>query len=222
MSLTVTLLACLMAFQSSGQELGLEDHGLIGVLTFKQGVLKGMAHNHLITAQKYKGSLRWDGSDPMSLRGTVTLRVGNLAVDDPEASMRWYPRIETLGWLQEPYGLVPMKDRNKVRKAMLSKDQLDQKKFPDIKAEIIGAQPADIQVGGVTFNYQLSVTFTVKGTSVTIVTPANLDVVEGGLKIEAVVTTTFSQFGIEPYSAMFGAIANQDTIHVIVAVSARP
>ena len=62
---------------------------------------------------------------------------------------------------------------------------------------------------------------TIKDKTVVLKIPATLTSVNGALQIEAGVTSSFSAFGIEPYSALLGAISNQDRFDLLISLTAR-
>jgi polyisoprenoid-binding protein YceI len=62
---------------------------------------------------------------------------------------------------------------------------------------------------------------TIRGRTVERELPATWSAAGGDLSAEVVGEFRWSEFGIEPYSTMFGAIRNDERFHLFVSVFAR-
>lgn len=196
----------------------LPTNSTFAVITHKAGIAKGLAHNHFVTASSWQGSWEDPNAAPEAIRLSLTFPVKDLVVDDFQQASQWFPKIKELGILAEPYEELKDKDRKKIRKSMLGKSQLHAASFPDIKAAITAVTPKAQQMGTVSFSHELTVAITIKGKKVDASIPARIERTEQGLKLFAVCELQFTQFGIKPYSAMFGAVANQDRFHLLVSI----
>jgi len=212
-------------------ELTIGEDSVMAVITHKAGIAKGLAHNHFIFPASYKASLTAtplaaeeggaEALPPVDLGLEITLQTADLVVDDPEASAHWYPRLEALGLLDEAFADLKDKDRQKIRKAMLGKSQLNEATFKQIEARLLAVEVSPSEVNGIAFAYRLKAAFTIVGKTVETTLAANMSWSEGQLTLEAVGTLKFSDFGISPYSALLGAISNQDNCDIYLSLKAH-
>ena len=184
---------------------------LFAVVTHRGGAAARLAHNHLITASQFEASLTFEEGNLGSLKLALEVPVDSLVVDDEFVRRRWAPRIAELG-IEDKLGSPGPRDRRKIRKTMLGDGQLAANDYSAITAtsrkvaesEIDwcphGSLEADveIQIRGETRNVQFDICVdTTK---------------EGSIAIEAVGTSSFTDFGIRPYSGVLGTVKNKDEI----------
>ncbi len=186
----------------------------LAVVTHKAGMAKGMAHNHFIHANKWQ--VKASGTSLDDLQLAIDIDVSQLQVDSYDLATRWYPQIAALGILDEPFGKVPDKDREKIRKTMLGEDQLEQAKFPRIEGKLVAITAKPKKVGKVDFPKTLEILLTIHGKQVKAQLAGDLVLDGKKLTLDAVGELKFSQFGIKPYSAMMGMVSNQDPFHLII------
>ena len=201
----------------------LEDQSVFAIVTHKGGFASGLAHNHLVAASAYKARLVSTQDAPAETTFEIELAAKDLVVDDGAIQKTWYPRIELLKIVDEPFADVPAKDRAKIREAMLGKKQLDIAAHPTMRARLEGLVAATSKVGGKEMAWKGELAFEVHGKTVKKTVTATLVWEEGDetvLHIEAVGTFLFSDFGIKPFSAMMGAVKNLDEIHVYASIRA--
>ena len=199
------------------------DDSLVAVITHKGGFAAKRAHNHLIAAAGYEASLHFEPSEPQASRFSLDFAVEQLAVDRWDLEQRWYPRLAELGILGEPFTEIADKDRQKIRKSMLGREQLDGGNFPRISARVTAVTAHPSTHGGVAFPYAATLVLEVRGRSVEKQVAARYQAADGALVIEALGSFRFSDFGIEPFSAFFGAVKNLDEFHVYLHLAAvRP
>ena len=198
---------------------------IFAVVTHKGGFASGVAHNHLVTASGYQAKLSFDASMPLATRFELKLASEQLVVDSWDLEQAWYPRLEELGILDEAFSEVSSKDREKIRKAMLSKGQLDAAGSPEITARITAVREEATTLGGEvapearernTFSYTADLELVIGGKKVERPVAARYHLADGVFNIEAVGTFQFTDFGIKPYSALFGAVKNEDMFHIFV------
>ncbi|MEM7349647.1 MAG: YceI family protein [Acidobacteriota bacterium] len=187
---------------------------VLAVITHKAGIAAKKAHNHLIAAPVSEAKLSFDPAEPMNASFRLDFAAEQLAVDPWDLEQTWYPRLETLGILDEPFTEIADKDRQKIRKSMLSDDQLDAAKFPRISAEVTRLEEGASTHGGVEFPYSAKLRFNVHGQNVEKTVAARYELEGAILKVEALGTFQFTEFGIEPFSAFFGAVKNEDGFHL--------
>lgn len=188
---------------------------LFAVITHKGGFAKGLAHNHFVHAGNWK--VESSGEDLDSLQLKLRFPSAELVMDHSETVNRFFARVKQLGILSEAFSQVPDKDRAKIRTAMLGKSQLNADAFPQIMARLVKVEHKPTNFGSVSFPQLLHVAVTLVGKEVLTTFPGALSIAEGKLMLEAVGTLKFSEFGIKPYSALFGAVSNQDQFHVLIS-----
>lgn len=194
---------------------------VFALITHKQGVFSGMAHNHFIMAQPDNVVIvqNQDGSWQMS----YSFKVEELKVDPTAVANAHFPALEKMELLDEAYGELTEKDRKKIRESMLDKGQLHAKKFAEIKAEMVELKAEPQTVGKVEFSHTMTVDMTIKGNTQRLTFAANLAENEAGNTVlTALAKAKFSDFGIKPYSAFLGAVANADEIEFYAVLELKP
>lgn len=191
------------------------DGSLFAVVTHKEGLAKGLAHEHFIVATSYDASLVFDRQDERAASFLFEAAVEDLAVDDAELAAAWQDGLLERELIAEPFSELSDKDRRKIRKSMLADDQLDAESHPTISARLHDPEPAEEGT------YLGTLELTVNGRTAS--RELRFELFEDGaeLKAEATCGFRFSDFGIEPYSAMLGAIKVADSFDVFVRVVAR-
>jgi len=203
------------------------EDSLFAVVTHKGGFAAGKAHNHLIVAEEFKASLTFDVGPPEQVTFTLTIPADRLAVDRPDLQERWYPRLEALGLLEEPFGALKDKNRSKIRDAMLGPKQLDAGNHPTITVRLEQVTAKATTLGNTVFPHAVTIAFTLHGQVVTVPAAVRYTLEDDALTIEGVGTARFTDFGIKPFSAFMEAVKNLDEFHLylnlraIQGVSAR-
>ena len=220
--LPAAAIACVLATRAAWPDSYTIDteNSLFAVITHKAGFMAWSAHNHLIYAQDYDAELTMDGDD----LGTATFRiefpVENLVVSDVEGHERWNSSILEAGLLEDPFEKTSPKNREKIRQNMLSKKQLDAEQFPNITATLTQLREDKAEEPGHTHTHLGTVEFTLHGQTLTRDFPAKIALEGDTLHIEAAASCNFSDFGIKPYSALAGAVKNQDYFDLYVNLTA--
>lgn len=196
------------------------EDSIFSIVTLKKGIASGLAHNHLIAATAYQAELKANPKELEKGSFTFKTKVSELEVDRADLQKRWFPFIKSLAWLSEPFSELKGSDRETIREHMLASDQLNAKKFPEITAKIVDIKASESQLGGKKFSKTANVAVTILGKTVARPFSANLVLNGEELNVEAAGGFSFSDFGITPYSALFGAIGNQDKFHLLVSMRA--
>lgn len=217
--------ACLVCLApTAGAQTWTIDHNasIFAVVTHKEGLAAGLAHEHFIVAAEYEATLRESAGRPESF--TIEFATADLLVDDPSQASAWQGPLLELELIGEAFAELSEKDRGKIRKSMLSKKQLDAEAFPEIRATLSEIRP------GETGGYVGRLSLTVKGKSASrdiefdwpAASASSVSDQSGAASRRVEVTTTFdfTDFGIEPYSAMLGSIRVADTFHVLAVLVA--
>lgn len=195
---------------------------VVAAITNKKGLLSGLAHNHFINAGEYQMQIQADAADPLSLSIEFELKVEGLIVDKWEASGKWNETLQKWGMLEEALEKLSEDDRKSIRKKMLAKDQLNAKKFATISGSLVSITAEAGKMGAVETSHVLLVKMAIHGQEKEIRFLGNLSFEDGKLMIEAGAESLFSDFGIEPYSGMLGALANKDRFFFYLNLTAEP
>lgn len=174
------------------------------VRTFKAGVAKGLAHDHLVVARDVEGELSWDPKAPEATKVSVTVKVASLLADDPAMRRRF--RVE---------GELSEKDRQKVTASMLDEGQLDAARFPTIAFESTGAEQ---RAEGLV----VSGRFTMHGVTKPLSLPVKISSRDGAVVGVTSFKLLTSDYGIKPYSAALGTVKNQDQVELVIRLVATP
>jgi len=168
------------------------------VKTYKEGAASGLAHNHVIKAGDVSGELTWDAAAPEATKISASLNVAAFVVDKAENRKKYGESSETSAG-----------DQKRVTDHMLDEGQLDVAKFPtisfvstafakDAKGFVVTGK---LTIHGVTREVKLPVKVEEKDGEV---------VGDGSLKIKT------TDFKIQPYRTMFGAIRNKDEVDLFL------
>jgi len=194
------------------------------VLTHRAGLAAGLAHDHLIVARAPSVEMTFDPDDPSSAHASLVEPVLALEVDPAAERAALGPRLRTLGALDRDLPPVPEDHRPKVRAAMLDAHQLFAERFPEIRATLDGLAERGGEAPGarVALGWNARLRLEVRGEAVERIVPLRWEVVDGVLHAELLAELRFTEFRIEPYSAVLGTVRNEDLFHVYVDLYARP
>lgn len=167
-------------------------------------VAQSLAHDHVIQAAGWTGTVTWDPNNLASCKVSMSLPVASLVVD--EKNMR-----TQLGYTTFPSD----SEREDIKKAMLGSDQLDGAKFPTITYQSTSCTAVGeaVDVAG---------NLTIHGVTkpVTMHMAVKADAVNFSAKGSTAIRAT--QYGFQPFSAGFGALKNQDRMLLVVDVNGTP
>lgn len=173
------------------------------VRVLRAGIASAFAHDHVVRAGKWQGSLDVN-RDPIALAADFRVEVEGLVVDEPETRAR-----------HGLDGVLSDDDRASVRATMLGPDQLDAASHPEIRF-----RAAEIDRAGTGF--RLAGELTLHGETERIALPITVSDDGGTLTARGTIRIAQSDFGIEPYRALLGAVRNQDEVEIVVTVVAAP
>lgn len=174
------------------------------VQVFKEGVASGLAHDHVIKATQLSGKVEFDPTNASTAAISVEVKTSGLQVDAPA--------------LRKQYNLtseLSESDRKQVEDNMKSEAQLNVAKYPTLtfksksitftgdKAQVTG----DLTIRGVTRSVSFPATVKLDGSTF---------VGEGKLKVKQ------TDYGFEPYSALLGAIKNQNEVILNLKIVGNP
>ena len=165
------------------------------VQLFKAGAGAAFAHDHVVRATTYTGQIHLDPTALNSASVTVEVQVASLKADEPA--------------LRQKYNLTSQlseKDQHSIQDTMLSASQLDAARYPLMKFSSTKIEARDVGTFTVTGN------LTIRGISQIVNFPAQIERHNDALRVRGSFRFTQSSFGYQPYSALFGAVRNQDEV----------
>ncbi|BBM86124.1 DUF547 domain-containing protein [Candidatus Uabimicrobium amorphum] len=198
-----------------------QDKSLLSIITHKAGVAAYLAHDHMIYATAFESTLKCNPNFVNSVQFSVKIPVDKLYNDLFSLQKTWYPRLKTLAVQTSSFSEVSKSDREKIRTNMLSSSQLDSKKYAAVTAKVQKIVLKNSDVGSVKFPFLARVAVTIKDKTVVRDMPTRIYFEKGALRIETVGKLKFTDFGITPYSAFFGAIKNGDEFHLYVNLRSK-
>ncbi len=170
---------------------------------FRGGFAGFMGHNHVIRATEFSGSIQFDPENHSSFAAFIEVKTASLKADEPE--IRAKHKLEKK---------VRDKDRKKIQNTMESAEQLDVKKFPvmTFKATKVEKQEKD--------QYRIHGDLTMHGVTrpVSLLMSAKTEKSQGAL--QGSLQFKQSDFGIKPYSAVFGSVKNKDEAFLFIELVA--
>jgi polyisoprenoid-binding protein YceI len=179
-----------MAANGGRHQIG-PDSGRLTLRTYRSGLAAQAGHDLTIDVTRWSAQLddSPDGAAPDGLNATIDLT--SLAIREGRG------------------GLKPLTDRDRRDIAAQARKQLDTGRFPEASYAATSFAPDDAG-GGV-----IDGTLTLHGQS----RPLRLQVSKtGDGRYRATATVIQTQFGIKPYSGMFGALKLRDDAEVEVTV----
>lgn len=181
------------------------DQSALVVQVFRDGVAARLAHDHVVQARAFSGSVAYDPQKPDASSIQVTVEVGSLQADEPATRRKF-------GLAGEPSA----KDRADIEAAMKSDGQLAAARFPAMSfaSTSIAKQPDG--------RFLVAGRLTIRGVTQEVKFPAQISLEGGLLRGRARLTFRQSSFGYQPYRAALGAIKNKDevTLHIDLAAKA--
>lgn len=184
-----------------------KDSELYVQVYHERGTLaSGFAHDHVIRAGKLDGQVRFDPAQPAQCRLTLNVPVRGLVVDAP--AMR-----REVGYKK----MLDEGDRKTVREHMLDDDQLDAGEHPTIKMVASDCQPA----AGKADVYNVRLAVTVRGKTKTRTVPVRIRTKGHELSATSAFNMKHSDFGMEPYSALLGAVKVAQPIRFVAKMHAN-
>lgn len=162
----------------------------------------GMSHDHVMVARSWSGTVTWHPTDASQCAIDISLPVSKLNVDPP--SMRRAVGYE---------GELSDSQRESVKKNMLASSQLNGSAHPNItfKSTSCSGTSGSVQVTG---------DLTIRGRSKRVTTTLKVSL-DGGFSANGTFKAKHTDFGFEPYSAMMGALKNQNQMTFTVRLSGQ-
>ena len=175
--------------------------GRLAALVFESAETEnsGRSHHHVVVATAWSGRLQWaEGSE---CQGEFKVSVAGLVADAPEER-----KAEDLG---EPLAEL---DQQRVNEHLRARDQLFADKFPEIRYIVRACQP------GRDGRHVILGDFTLRGLTQRVAFQVKADEADGSLSLSGEGSITHTDFGFEPYYALFGQRQNQDRMRLTIDV----
>lgn len=180
-------------------------NALYVVVKYERGTLgANLAHDHVIVATSYSGTVHWDPANPAACKIAVDVPTSGLRVDPPGARAR--AGLE---------GTPPVDDQPKIQENFNGPRQLDSGKFPVLTFRSTSCAPGKAE------NVTVNGTMTVHGVSRP--TTVTMDIVADGAELSAAgrFVAKHSDFGMDPFSAAMGAVRNDQALTFVIDLDAR-
>lgn len=161
-------------------------------------LMKG--HDHILLSRRFTGTVTIDLADPTSCDIRVSMPVQSLEVDPGDARARW--KLE---------GTTPDGDKESIKKNALSSGQLDAAKHPDITFRSTGCARAGDKL-------QVTGDLTIRGTAHRLTTTLSAAETDAGFTAKGSFTAGHADFGFKPYTALLGALRNDEVLTFYVDV----
>ena len=155
------------------------------------------AHDHVIRAGLWDGTMTYDSSDPSRCELLFDLPVAELLADEP--GMR-----ELVGYSEE----VNDGDREEIRENMLSSDQLNADAYPTIWFESVSCDGAGGESGSLTVTGDLNV----HGTSARVSFPVDFQLSGTDFYAQGSIQVDHSDFGMDVFEAYWGLVKNDEPL----------
>jgi polyisoprenoid-binding protein YceI len=172
-------------------------------VTGTRGLAEMLAHEHVLRATDVTGVVTWDPTGRRGCSFEVSLSVEALRIDAPSDR-----RMASLD------GDLSDNDRAQVRDKLLGEDQLAAKEFPTITF-------TSTACSGSGSTATLQGDLTLHGQTDRVSVPLIIESTATGLRAVGSLTILQSRFGIEPYSAVLGAISVDDAVRLHFDLHAR-
>ena len=167
-------------------------------------IAQALAHDHVVQAAGWTGTATWDPEDPSACAMEISVPVDKLIVDEESIRKR-------LG-----YDTFPSEgERSDIRDAMLADDVLDLGSYKTITWKLTECAFGDNRT-------TVTGDMTIHGTTKSISLPMSVKADNVNFSAKGNTKIKSSQFGMEPFSAGFGALKNQDTMTLVVDIHGKP
>jgi polyisoprenoid-binding protein YceI len=156
-------------------------------------------HDHIVSASTFDGTVVWNEADPSVCDIQISFPVSALTVD-PGSSRSW----------EGLEGETGDGDKSKIQANLSGKHQLDAASFPTIsfKSTSCSGSGSSVKVTG---------DLSMHGKSKSVTTTMNVSTTDG-FAAKGSFTADHSSWGMEPFSALLGALRNAPELKFVVDV----
>lgn len=182
------------------------SRGELHVRVFKDPatVAAGVAHDHAIRAATFTGRFTWDAAQPGACQLTVTVPVASLDPDPPA--------------LRQAVGLpgtLSDSQRAEIKAHLQAESQLWVARFPTITFQATSCRPSEgaLEVTG---------NLTLRGQTRKVVFTGQFSADDAGFRLKGSLPVKATDHGFQPYSALLGAVRNQDRMVLHIDLQGAP
>jgi len=171
---------------------------------FRGGRLEKLGHNHVVLFRDVRGDV-FLGDTPRESLFDLVIATPSAAVDPPAIRQRQGSAFETE---------ITDDARVRTRDNMLGEAQLDAAGHPYI-------QVSSTSLAGSFERPRVTVDLTIRGVTRSKTVPVSLELDEGGrLGVEGELALEQTEFGIEPFSTLGGALKVEDRVELVFSIAA--
>jgi polyisoprenoid-binding protein YceI len=167
----------------------------IVIQVFKDGVAARFAHDHVVAARQFAGTVSGDPADPTTARVEVTAQTASFVNDEPALRQQFNLPLE-----------VSDSDRATIDKSMKGDEVLDVARFPTVSFRSTSVDRA--ADGALTLRGKLTLHGVTRAVSMPLSVKTDGGVIDG----RASFRLKTSDYDMPPYSAMLGAVKCKDEI----------
>jgi len=206
LGLTTMLVAGVVSAQESGERYVVDAaQSDLHWLVYKAGALSRFGHNHTVAAGDLNGNVVVNRDDLAKSQLELQFSAAKLVVDDPKLR-------STLG---EEFASVPKEDDIAgTKRNMLSERVLDGEKYPQIR--ITGTGP--MMTGGM---QELAVKVEMLGRVIDLKVPTTVTIDGDQLRAKGEFELNHADLGMQPFSALAGALQVGEKLSFTYDVTAR-
>lgn len=174
------------------------------VKLYKDGPAAAFAHDHVVAARRFSGTVHWDPARPEATRVHVEVEAASLDADEPA--------------LRRRLSMTDMSEgtRADVQRTMVGARQLDVASHPKIAFRSTAVEPQG--EGRLLVRGEL----TLHGVTRPVSLPVTVDELSSGaVRGRGTLRLKQSDYGISPYRFAFGAVRNRDGVDLILDLVAQ-
>lgn len=157
------------------------------------------SHDHVVQAKGWKGAVTWNPANIAACKVSVTVPVASLEPDEPA--------------LRSLVGFSSLLDAAavaEVRANIVHPDQLDAKRFPEIT--FASTSCATVEGARVAVSGNLAIDGVARPVMMSVMVSAD----DKSFRATGGFSASHSDFGIRPYSALFGQLQNADRMDFVI------
>jgi hypothetical protein len=182
---------------------------LLTVLVYRAGALASAGHNHVVACHTLAGTI-YVPDEVRAASFEVRIAVDGLTVDEPGLRARQsaadFPPD------------VPESARAGTRRNMLGPALLDAADYPEVVLRTVRLDPAEPAAAD---SLTAHIDAEVRGLHRTIVVPVRHEVAGDRLTVTGAAPLRQTELGLTPFTALLGALAVQDEMHIDFRIVAR-
>jgi polyisoprenoid-binding protein YceI len=202
---SLMVVACLVSGVASAQEAtyrvdGARSH--VGVLVKYDRNAAMAGHDHVLEATGLSGSVTFDPNNPATCAISLSFPTASLVVDPAGSRARAGLSGETSDG-----------DKRKILENAIGKSQLDAASYPTISFQ-------SSSCSGAAGKYTVAGTLKIHGRSKSVSTSMTITADGATLTAKGSFSATHADFGMEPFTALLGALRNDPNLKFLVDVTA--